>query len=68
MFPAISHLWVPSGVGSEYLLLVVTDLRQNHVIRDFLMGGFGTKTLPELDGIIGVASLDLGAPIGVLSS
>ena len=36
------------------------------VIRDFLTGGFGTETLQELDGIIGVASLNLGAPIGVL--
>ena len=67
-FPTIFHLWVPSGIGSEDLLSVVTDLRQKCVIHYFLMGGFGIETLPKLDGIIGVASLDLVAPIGVLSS
>ena len=68
-------MWFPSGVGSEDLLSVVTDLRQKRVIRDFLTvirdfltGGFGTETPLELDGILGVASLDLGAPNGVLSS
>ena len=68
-------MWVPSSVGSEDLLSVVTDLRQKRVIRDFLTviqncltGGFGIETPPELDEIIGVASLDLGAPHGVLSS
>ena len=68
-------MWVPSGVGSEDLLSVVTDLRQKRVIRDFLTvirnclnvirncltDGFGTETPPELGEIIGVASLDLGA-------
>ena len=75
-------MWVPSSVGSEDLLSVVTDLRQKRVIRDFLTvirnclnvirncltGGFGTETPPELGEIIGVASLDLRAPHGVLSS
>ena len=68
-------MWVPSGVGIEDLSSIVPDMRQKRVrrdflivIRDFLTGGFGTETPPELGEIIGVASLDLGAPHGVLSS